>query len=128
MPSGNMALCDVDPRDVSTGLVVAMARVPERPGGSREPGSRAWLFELHDGTLCRPIVDPRREVSGAMEIYGCKFTFSGEADGVLGELDSSTGRLDHSAGPAQQKGRTSDDQVVAHRSREDRLAVESRAD
>jgi hypothetical protein len=90
MSSGNTALCDVDPRDASTGLVVAMTRVAEMAGGSRGPGSRAWLFELHDGTLCRPITDQRREISGATEMYGCKFTFTGEADGVLGELDSST--------------------------------------
>jgi len=82
-------LCDVDPRKPSSGTLVR-ATMPDAPqsetNGAR---NRAWLFELTDGTLCRPLLDNRREVDGLTEIYSCKWVMANEADGVLGELDSS---------------------------------------
>ena len=83
-------LCDVDPRKPSSGILV-LAATPAPPGN--DPGgvgNRAWLFELTDGTLCRPLTDNRREVDGMTEIYSCNWVFPGEADAVLAELDSST--------------------------------------
>ncbi len=91
LPQAGRALCDVDPRKASSGFVVAFDSAGAvAPAGAHGIGSRAWLFELPDGSICRPILDNRREISGTTEIYTCKFAFSGEADGVLGELDSST--------------------------------------
>jgi len=82
-------LCDVDPRKPSSGTLVR-ATMPDAPqrdaNGAR---NRAWLFELADGTLCRPLLDNRREVDGLIEIYSCKWVMASEADGVLGDLDSS---------------------------------------
>lgn len=91
LPQAGRAVCDVDPRTSSSGFVVSFdLSASAAPTGTRGIGSRAWLFELPDGSMCRPILENRREISGTMEIYSCKFAFSGEADGVLGELDSST--------------------------------------
>ena len=83
-------LCDVDPRKASSGTLVR-AVMPDAPTtDSNSARNRAWLFELTDGTLCRPLLDNRREIDGMTEIYTCKWVMASEADGVLGELDSST--------------------------------------
>ena len=87
--SGHM-LCDVDPRKPSSGTLVLATGSPASPADINGARNRAWLFELTDGTLCRPLLDNRREVDGVTEIYSCKWVFPGEADAVLGELDSST--------------------------------------
>ncbi len=82
-------LCDVDPRKPASGTVVA-ATTPTVSGTERAgAGNRVWLFELTDGTLCRPLLDNRREIDGLTEIYSCKWVMVNEADAVLGELDSS---------------------------------------
>jgi hypothetical protein len=83
-------LCDVDPRKPLSGVPVLKSVLAQPPTAQQSPGNRAWLFELTDGTLCRPLLDNRREVDGVTEIYSCKWMFPGEADAVLGELDSST--------------------------------------
>jgi len=83
-------LCDVDPRQASSGTLVLSTTPSPPPTDTNGARNRAWLFELTDGTLCRPLLDNRREVDGVPEIYSCKWVFPGEADGVLGELDSST--------------------------------------
>jgi hypothetical protein len=83
-------LCDVDPRKASSGTLVLSTTPSPPPTDTNGARTRAWLFELTDGTLCRPLLDNRREVDGGPEIYSCKWAFPGEADAVLGELDSST--------------------------------------
>jgi hypothetical protein len=83
-------LCDVDPRQASSGTLVLSTTPSPPPTDTNGARNRAWLFELTDGTLCRPLLDNRREVDGVPEIYNCKWVLPGEADAVLGELDSST--------------------------------------
>lgn len=87
--SKNGALCDVDPRDPSKGLLVT-SPLGFPTNLARSAGHRAWFFELTDGTTCRPSDGTAREVDGLAEIYTCKFALPGQADAVLGELDSST--------------------------------------
>jgi hypothetical protein len=83
-------LCDVDPRVTSSGVLVKWAP-PEAPATeTRGQTTRAWFFELADGTTCRPIAGERRQVAGLSEIYACRFAFPGQADAILGELDAST--------------------------------------
>ena len=38
---------------------------------------------------CPPLTGTRREIEGAIEVYGCRFGASGDADAVLGDVDSS---------------------------------------
>jgi len=82
-------LCDVDPRQASSGTLVRAA-MPDAPiADPTSARNRAWLFELTDGTLCRPLLDNRREIAGLTEIYNCQWVMASEADGVLGDLDAS---------------------------------------
>ena len=82
-------LCEVDPRKPSSGILVRAA-MPDAPvTGDTTARNRAWLFELTAGTLCRPLLDNRRDIDGLTEIYSCKWVMASEADGVLGDLDSS---------------------------------------
>jgi len=83
-------LCDVDPRVASSGTLVTRTPPDVPSADTRGPVTRAWFFELPDGTTCRPVTGDRREVAGLTELYTCRFAFPGEADAVLGELDSST--------------------------------------
>ena len=82
-------LCDVDPRKASSGALVAAATPTRAAAATTDAGNRAWLFELTDGTICRPLLDNRREVDGLTELYTCKWVMASEADGVLGELNAS---------------------------------------
>jgi hypothetical protein len=82
-------LCDVDPRNPSSGTLLALtAPLPaiETPSGA---GARAWFFELGDGSTCRPLTGTRREIDNTLEVYSCRFGPSGDADAVLGDLDDS---------------------------------------
>jgi len=83
-------LCDVDPRVASSGTLVKWTPPEAVASDTRGLATRAWFFELPDGTTCRPNAGERRNVSGLSEIYTCKFAAPGEADAVLGELDAST--------------------------------------
>jgi hypothetical protein len=83
-------LCDVDPRVASSGTLVKWTPPEAAPSDTRGPVTRAWFFELPDGTTCRPVTGDRREIAGLTEIYTCRFALPGEADAVLGELDAST--------------------------------------
>ena len=58
-------------------------------GPSATARQRALFFELADGTTCRPIAGPAREIEGLVELYTCKFGADGGADAVLGDLDAS---------------------------------------
>jgi hypothetical protein len=70
--------------------MLVRATMPDAPATDRAGGrTHAWLFELADGTLCRPLLDDRREIDGLTEIYSCKWMMASEADAVLGELDAS---------------------------------------
>lgn len=83
-------LCGVDPRVASSGTLVKWTPPESPPSDTRGPATRAWFFELPDGTTCRPVTGDRREIAGLTEIYACQFAEPGEADAVLGELDAST--------------------------------------
>jgi hypothetical protein len=85
-----MLLCDVDPRVASSGTLVKRTPPAAPAADTRGPATRAWFFELPDGTTCRPVTGDRREIAGLAEIYTCQFAEPGEADAVLGELDAST--------------------------------------
>ena len=84
-------LCDVDPRDASSGTVLTLASsLPHVTSDSSVGGSRAWFFELTDGSTCRPLLGAaRREIEGLTEIYTCRFGSAGDADAVMGDLDAS---------------------------------------
>ena len=58
-------------------------------GPTANARQRVWYFELADGTTCRPIAGPGREIEGLVELYTCKFGPDGGADAVLGDLDAS---------------------------------------
>jgi len=81
-------LCDADPRDAASGIVIS-ASLPVSPAvGPRGDSLRAWFFELEDGSTCRPLVfGGGREVERMVELYTCRFAPPG-ADAVLGEIDA----------------------------------------
>lgn len=83
-------LCDVDPRESSSGMLLATTPAPAARAGTPAPDHLAWFFELTDGSTCRPLTGTRREIDGTREIYGCRFGSSGDADAVLGDLDAGT--------------------------------------
>jgi len=91
-------LCDMDPRVRESGLRVTLGPAdsrrsttptigPPAPPGD-PPAHVAWFFELTDGTTCRPLAAPGREVEGTRELYGCRYGSNGGADAVLGDLDA----------------------------------------
>jgi hypothetical protein len=82
-------LCDVDPGTPSSGKLFTRAAAPsaERTASGAYP--LAWFVELSDGSICRPLPGPGRDIDGASEIYGCAFTAVGENDAaLLGDLDN----------------------------------------
>lgn len=83
-----LVLCGADPRDVSSGTIVAVTSPTDSAAGPRGDGLRSWFFELEDGSTCRPLVlVAGREVDGMIELYTCRFAPPG-ADAVLGEIDA----------------------------------------
>jgi hypothetical protein len=93
----DVVICVTDPRSASgrvalrpTATPAASAKPTTGQGAAPPAGAshRAWFFELVDGTTCRPLPGPGREVEGQVEIYECKFGSDGPADAVLGDLNS----------------------------------------
>jgi len=85
-------LCDIDPRDSSSGVVLTLASAqPILDERRPETAAAPWFFELSDGTTCKPLTTAGRVVEGMTELYGCRFTLkSGDYDAVLGDIDMST--------------------------------------
>ena len=83
-------LCVTDPRSTSGRVPLKVASAPSPPTNASGAGHRAWFFELTDGSTCKPLATPGREVEGMVERYECKFGTDGPADSVLGDLDSTT--------------------------------------
>jgi len=88
-PMAHQLLCNVDPRKTDRGTFVTIGAPIVSPIPARGLVHRAWLFELTDGSSCRPIAGAGREFDGFAELYSCQFGSDGQADAVLGELDSS---------------------------------------
>ncbi len=85
---GGLVLCNADPRDASSGVLVATNTLTPSSSGPRGLSLRAWFFELEDGSTCRPLIfADGREVDGMIELYTCRFAPPG-ADAVLGEIDT----------------------------------------
>jgi hypothetical protein len=85
-----LVLCDADPRDASSGMLVTTTLPPPAALGLRSDTLRAWFFELEDGSTCRPLVfGGGRQVDGLVELYTCRFAPPG-SDAVLGEIDIHT--------------------------------------
>ena len=84
--------CVSDPSKKPGGSVVAVADPRTlAPSHPRTQGlsHTAWLFELADGSTCRPLADSGREIERLTELYSCKWGTDGNADAVLGELETS---------------------------------------
>jgi hypothetical protein len=83
-----LVLCNADPRDASTGIIVTVRTPGASASGPRGVNLRAWFFELEDGSTCRPLIaGAGREVDGMVELYTCRFAPPG-SDAVLGEIDT----------------------------------------
>jgi hypothetical protein len=85
----DVVVCVSDPRAASGRVALKVGSTPVRRTEAASASHRAWFFELVDGTTCRPLPSPGREVEGLLELYECKFGSDGPADAVLGDLDSS---------------------------------------
>jgi len=83
-------LCNADPRDASSGIVVTRPPEASPALGPHGDNLRAWFFELEDGSTCRPLISgDSREVDGLLELYTCRFAPPG-SDAVLGEINTQT--------------------------------------
>ena len=89
-PREHVVLCVTDPRSEAGRLTLKMTSAPARQQPAARPVHRAWFFELVDGTTCRPLPGPGREVEGQVELYECKWGTEGSADAAFGELDPRT--------------------------------------
>jgi hypothetical protein len=84
----DVVICVSDPRSASGRVALKLGAAPVRRTDPASPAHQAWFIELVDGTTCRPLLSPGREVEGLLELYGCTFGIDGPADAVLGDLDS----------------------------------------
>lgn len=83
-------LCNADPRDASSGVLVTAPLAASSGLGPHGVNLSAWFFELEDGSTCRPLITGGgREVDGMVELYTCRFAPPG-SDAVLGEIDTQT--------------------------------------
>ena len=83
-----LVVCDADPRDITSGVLVTATLPSAFAWGPRDDSRRAWFFELEDGSTCRPLISGGgREVDGMVELYTCRFAPPG-SDAVLGEIDT----------------------------------------
>jgi hypothetical protein len=87
-PREHLVICVTDPRSDAGRVALKVTSAPTRQPAPARPVQLAWFFELADGTTCRPLPAPGREVEGQIELYECRFGTDGPADGVFGELDS----------------------------------------
>jgi hypothetical protein len=102
-------LCDVDPRKPSSGTLLLATTSTAPPADTNGARNRAWVFELTDGTLCRPLLDNRRSRRHE-PIYSCKWvSWRGRCRTRRARLEHA--RLDDPAGDAQQESRAADDRV-----------------